>query len=148
MRLTGLIVLGALVAACSPAGKAGEEDKAAPATAATPTVADFAGTWNGEAVIEGTPNPVKSVVTLGADGSGSMTLDGRPAIPLTVSMSGDSLIAESAEYESVLRPGVMVTTRTAQVLVDGMMKGNMVAIYKTPNGPTEVKGTWSSTKAP
>lgn len=147
MRLIGLMALGAVLAACSPAGKAGDEN-AAPAAAATPSVADFAGTWNGEAMVDGTPNLVKSVVTLGADGSGTMTLEGRSAIPVTVSMSGDSLVVVSAEYESVLRPGVMVTTRVAQVRVDGMMKGNMIATYKMPDGPTEVKGTWSSTKAP
>ncbi|MFN0181229.1 MAG: hypothetical protein ACKVZ0_20675 [Gemmatimonadales bacterium] len=144
MRLFSLITLTAVLAACAPAGKAGDEEKAA----ATPTVADFAGTWNGEAMLDGTPNPVKSVVTLGADGSGTITLEGRSAIPATVIMSGDSLVIESAEYESVLRPGVMVTTRVAQVRVDGMLKGNMVANYKMPDGLTVVKGTWSSTKAP
>lgn len=147
MKYLALMTICAVVA-CSSAEKAPEAEAAAPAMAPMPTVADFAGTWNGEAMVEGTPDPVKSVMMLGADGVGTMTLEGRSAIPLTVSMSGDSLVAVSAEYESVLRPGVMVTTRVANVMVDGMMKGNMIATYKTPEGPVEVKGTFSSTKAP
>ncbi len=147
MRVLKLMAVGAVLVACSPAEKEPEAEMAAPAMAAMPMVADFAGTWNGEAMVDGTPDPVKSVLTIAADGTGTMTLEGRSAIPVTTSMSGDSLVIVSAEYESVLRKGVMVSTRVASVMVDGMMKGNMVATYKTPDGPTEVKGTMTSTKA-
>ena len=63
-------------------------------------------------------------------------------------MSGDSLIAQSAEYESVLQKGVMVTVRTAGVRSGDMMTGNLVATYKKPTGDQMVNGTFTSTKAP
>jgi hypothetical protein len=70
-----------------------------------------------------------------------MSREGRDNIPLQVSIVGDSLVAQSAEYESVLRPGVMVTVRTASVRHDDMLMGNMVATYRTPEGEQRVAGT-------
>ena len=77
-----------------------------------------------------------------------MTLEGRPNIPLMVSMMGDSLIGQSAEYESILRAGVMVTVRTASVMQNGMLVGNLKATYKTPQGEQVVNGTMTATKQP
>jgi len=60
---------------------------------------------------------------------------------------GDSLIGQSAEYESILRAGVMVTVRTASVMSNGMLMGNLMATYKTPTGEQVVKGTMTGTRA-
>ena len=76
----------------------------------------------------------------------TMTLEGRPEIVVTVTIVGDSLIMETAEYESVLRAGVMVTVRTASVLQDGKLVGNLVATYRTPEGDEIVTGTVESTR--
>lgn len=106
------------------------------------TVADFAGTWENVARLEGVDEPVTSRMSGSASGNDwTMSLEGRPDIPLQVSIVGDSLIGQSAEYESVLRPGVMVTVRTASVLHDDMLMGNMVATYRTPEGEQRVAGT-------
>jgi hypothetical protein len=77
-----------------------------------------------------------------------MTLEGRPDIPVQVSIVGDSLIAETAEYESVLRAGVMVSVRTANVLSNGTLVGNLVATYKTADGEEIVTGTMRGTRVP
>jgi hypothetical protein len=131
----------ALLTACAP------KEESAPPPAAGPTLADFAGTWNVASVLEGTPDTVKSTMTGTADAaSWTMSLEGRPNVPVTVSVVGDSLIGQSAEYESVLRPGVMVTVRTASVLSNGALAGNLVATYKTPTGEQVVKGTMTGTK--
>jgi hypothetical protein len=143
MRIAALFALVALTA-CAPK----EEETPAPPPPAAPTVADFAGNWNTAAVLEGTPDTIRSTMVGMADGTWTMSLEGRPNIPLTVSMSGDSLISQSAEYESILRKGVMVTVRNAAVMMNGMMHGNMEATYKTPEGSQVVKGTFTSTKAP
>ena len=113
------------------------------------TPASFAGTWSTTATLEGAAKPVPSTLVGSADGATwTLSLEGRPNVAATASMSGDSLIIQSAEYESVLRKGVMVTTRTATVMSDNtMMMGNMVASYKTPKGVEEVKGTIMSTRA-
>ena len=117
---------------------------------AAKTPASFAGTWETIATLDGVAKPVPSTLVGSADGNTwTISLEGRPNIAATVSISGDSLIAQTAEYESVLRKGVMVVTRTASVMSDpNMMMGNMVATYKTPKGEEVVKGTVMSTRKP
>lgn len=144
MRLAPALLALALVAACTPAEEPAMEAEAA--MPAAPTLADFAGTWQNSAVLVGTPDPVASTMTGTADGVWTMSLEGRDAIPMTATVVGDSLISETAEYESILRPGVMVTVRTAAVLHDGMMMGNMVATYKMDGVTETVLGTITGTR--
>lgn len=145
-RPSVILAAAALLAACAPAEEAEPMPEAAPPA---PSLADFAGTWTSSATLEGVAAPVPSTLMVTADGMNStMSLDQRPNIALTVSMSGDSLVAVTAEYESVLRKGVMVATRTASVLKDGKMMGNVIATYRTPNGPEVVMGTIEGTRAP
>lgn len=142
MRPAAALLTLALFAACAP------KEEAPPPPPAGPTLADFAGTWQVASVLEGTPDTVKSTMTGTADGSWTMSLEGRPNVPLTVSVVGDSLIGQSAEYESVLRAGVMVTVRTASVMSGGMLAGNLKATYKTPTGEQVVNGTMSASRMP
>lgn len=146
MRVAVAVAALAVLAACGPAEEPAEE---MPAPAAAPTLADYAGTWQIASVLEGTPDTVRSSMSGTADpASWTMTLEGRPNVPVTVSISGDSLIGQSAEYESILRAGVMVTVRTAGVVSGGTMTGNLVATYKTPTGDQVVNGTFTGTRAP
>ena len=139
MRFPAIILVVALVAACAPAEEAAEQTAQTPSG---PTLADFAGTWEVMATLQGNENPVPSTMSGSADGSGwTMTLEGRPAIPMQVSIMGDSLVGQTTEYESILRAGVMVSLRTASVLTNGMLEGNLVATYKTPEGEEQVMGT-------
>jgi hypothetical protein len=144
MRIPATLLIVAVVFACAPADRPAEEQAEQPTG---PTLADFAGTWYGNAMLEGVENPVPTTVSGSADASDwTMTLEGRPEIAVSVALMGDSLIMESAEYESVLREGVMVTVRTASVLQDGMLVGNLVATYRTPEGDEVVTGTVESTR--
>jgi hypothetical protein len=148
MRTAALAGCLALLAACTPAPEQAEAPPAPPAAAA-PTLADFAGTWNTTATLTGVTAPVESQLTGSADGSTwTMTLAGRDPIPLQASIVGDSLVAVSAEYESILRPGVRVTTRTAGVRSGAELVGNITATYKTSSGDEVVTGTFRSTRAP
>lgn len=69
-----------------------------------------------------------------------MSLPDRENIPLQVQMKGADLVAQSAEYASILRPGVTVDVRTASVLRDGELVGNLVATYRTAAGEERVRG--------
>lgn len=141
MRAIASLLAIAVLVACAP------KEEAPPPPPAAPTIADFAGTWNVASVLEGTPDTIKSSMTGTADpASWTMSLEGRPNIPMTVSMVGDSLIGQTAEYESILRAGVMVTVRTASVMTNGALMGNLVATYKTPTGEQVVRGTVTGTK--
>ncbi len=149
MRSASALLFVVLLAACAPADEAAEQPAEEQAPAPALTVADFAGMWQNTAMLEGTPDPVMSTMSGSADGTNwTMTLEGRDPIPMQVSIVGDSLIAQSVEYESILRPGVMVTVRTASVLVDGMLQSNLLAIYRTPAGEEQVRGTMQSTRMP
>jgi hypothetical protein len=143
MRAVVTLLAVALLAGCAP--KADE----APAPPAAPTLADFAGTYTLSATLTGVATPVPSTMTGTADAtSWTISLEGRPNIPLTVAVVGDSLISTTVEYESVLRPGVMVVTRTAAVVKDGALSGNITATYKKSTGDEVVTGMISGTKNP
>ncbi|MEX2181881.1 MAG: hypothetical protein WD771_07550 [Gemmatimonadaceae bacterium] len=138
MRTVATLVAVALLASCAPKE---------PETAAGPTLADFAGTWQVSSMLTGTAAPVQSTMSGTADSSSwTMSLEGRPNIALQVSVVGDSLIGRTAEYESVLRPGVMVSVRTASAMSGGALAGTVTATYKTAAGEEVVNGTFTATK--
>lgn len=157
LRIVPVLAAFTAVVACGGAKEAAGDSAGATATAMAPAAApaartpkDFAGTWQTEAKLEGVEKPVPSKMVGSADGANwTISLDGRPEVAATASMSGDSLVIQTAEYESVLRKGVMVTVRTASVMSSPtMLMGNMESTYKTAKGAEVVKGTVMSTKAP
>lgn len=139
-RLAALLVVS-LLAACAPKDEA-------PAAAAGPTLADFAGTWQVSTTLPNSPTPIPSTLTGGATSPWTMSLEGRPNIEVTASVVGDSLIGVSAEYESILRKGVMVTVRTANAKTATGLAGTVTATYRSPTGTEVVQGTMTATKAP
>jgi hypothetical protein len=57
-------------------------------------------------------------------------IPGRDSIPVrVVAVEGDSLVAEMGPFPSVLREGVMVTTRMVNRVENGMLTGAMNASY-------------------
>ena len=108
--------------------------------------ADYAGTWQITSTLVGAAKPVAGTLVGTPDGKFTLSLEGRPNIAQTTSMSGDSLVNVSAEYESVLRKGVMVVTRTATMMNGDTMNGTIEATYKTPKGEEKVQGTVTGTR--
>jgi hypothetical protein len=146
MRPVPYLLCILLVAACGAAEQPPQAEPAASAAAAH-DIADYAGTWENVVILEGVDTPVPSTMSGTSAGTDwTMSLEGRPGIPLQVMIVGDSLISESAEYESMLRPGVMVSVRTASVLQDGVLVGNVVADYRTAEGNQKVHGTLRGTR--
>jgi hypothetical protein len=145
VRVLTAVLCSLILVAC---GTQDEEPAAgAEAVAATPSLADVAGTWSNVVTLEGVDEPVPSTMSGSAAGDDwTMSLPDRENIALEVHMKGDSLIGQSAEYESILRPGVMVDVRTASVLRDGELVGNVVATYRTAGGEDQVRGTIRGTR--
>lgn len=113
---------------------------AATTAPATISLADVAGRWTVRAVPEtGDTTAVVSQLNASADTTGwTMTLPNRPPIATRVVLvSGDSIVTENGPYESVLRRGVQVRTRSVMRLRDGKLIGNTVARYTT-TGPDSV----------
>jgi hypothetical protein len=117
--------------ACSKEEEAPAADTMAVAPAPMMNLADMAGTWSMKVM----PQASDSVVASG-EITGTSTTDGwvmmladRNPIPLTVSVSGDSVMMDSAPYESVLRKGVQVWTHTVSRMHNGMLMGTTTAHY-------------------
>lgn len=137
----------ALIVACSGGDKV-EGDSALEASAAavtppasTPTVSlsQVAGKWNLRAVPEtGTDTtPTNVVLNATADTTGWTMVMGTQTVPLRVRIAGDTIMTESAEYESTRRRGVKVTTRGSMRLVGDSIVGTTIARYGVA-GPDSV----------
>lgn len=139
MRRLTLFPIALLVLACAkgdvpPADTAAATGTVAPATL---SLSQLAGKWDVRAMREGSDSTLVSyVLTATGDRDGwSMSFPNRPepvAIRV-VDVAGDSVIVEAGPYESVLRPGVQVSTRTVNRLQDGKLIGSTVARYSGPN---------------
>lgn len=136
MRRFSLVAAAVLVVACAKQEQAPAADSTA--TAATPmaapapfSLADAAGTWTYVAKNEaGDSTLVTAEISGSADPtSWKLTFAGRPAMPLTVTVSGDSMMTSAGPYESVLRKGVQVTTVGAMHMKDGKLVGTSTAHY-------------------
>ncbi len=80
-----------------------------------------------------------STIAATADTAGWVqTLKDRKPMTLKVSVSGDSIMTASPVYESVLRPGVKVTTNSVFHLVGDTLKGTTTAHYSV-SGPDSVR---------
>lgn len=143
MRITLILISIALLSAC-----ASDRERDEASTANDITLADFAGTWNTTVELTGVEDPVESQLIGSTDGSSwTMNLAGRDPIPMHMSIAGDSLIGVSDPYESILRPGVMVSIRSASVRQGDSMAGNVRVVYDTEDGKEVVEGTMHSTLA-
>jgi len=123
-----------LVAAVVAAGyaTAAVAQNPAPAKKGGIKLADVAGTWDGKSMVGPKDRVVASfVVTATADGKGwTMKFPNRDAIALRVlSSGGDSVVTEAGPYQSILRPGQMVTTRISGHYKGDTMTGTFEAHY-------------------
>jgi len=104
----------------------------APAQRAGIKLSDVAGTWDVKSMAGPKDSVVvPSVVKAKADGKGwTMKLANREPIPVrVVAVGGDSVVTEAGPFESVLRPGQMVTTHTVGHYKGDTMTGAIEARY-------------------
>jgi hypothetical protein len=149
MRATALTLAAIFAVGCAPAEQTPAADSPASATVPTLSLADLAGKWTQVVTSESSDSVlVTSELIATADGAGwTIMLPGRPPMPVTVSVSGDSVMTQTGPYESVLRKGVTVTTNGVARLVDGKMVGTTIAHYSS--GPdTVVRLRTTATRAP
>jgi hypothetical protein len=154
MRIPSWSVLALGLVACGGGADnppAADTTAAAPAAPAAISLADLAGTWVVTAKAEGTDSVlVTSELMATADTSGWMQhLPGRDPIQMRVVLvDADSVVTETGPYESVLRPGVQVTTRGVMRLQDGRLVGTTVATYSGGEGENVVRLTTEGTRKP
>lgn len=147
------LVLGlgaALLAGCSKPEAPPAEPPAAPPAAPALNLADVAGTWTVRTMAEGSDSSlVTYTLTATATTEGwTITLPGRAAMPVGVTVSGDSVMTTAGPYESALRKGVQVSTNGVFRLVDGKMVGTTIAHYATTGADSVVRLRNEGTKNP
>lgn len=116
------------------------EPPAAPPAPAPISLGAVAGTWNFKTMAADNDSVlVTYTVVATADTSGwTLTFPKRKPITLKVSVSGDSVMTVSPQYESMLRKGVKVMTNGSLHLVGDKLVGTTVAHYSV-TGPDSVR---------
>ncbi|MGQ0537315.1 MAG: hypothetical protein ACT4R6_00075 [Gemmatimonadaceae bacterium] len=134
------LALLALAVACAPAGEKMADTPGAAAMPASISLADVAGTWTMRIMPENSDSVVATAeLNATADAAGwTMILAGRPPLPMRVTVDGDSIMSEVGPYESVLRPGVQVTTNGVMRLEGGVLRGRTVAHYRSAGADSVV----------
>jgi polyisoprenoid-binding protein YceI len=105
---------------------------AEPAAPAPINLADVAGKWNMASAPATGSDTTSTRYVLTATGSTegwTMTFPGRPPVPLTVKVDGDSINTISAQYASVRRKGQKVVTNGWWHLQNGALSGSTTAHY-------------------
>jgi hypothetical protein len=153
MRFFVSLCCAAVVAGCSkPDAPPAADTTAVAAPAPAPiSLAEVAGKWTVRTMAENSDSVlVTSEMTATADTSGWVTIvPGRPPLPTRViEVAGDSITTEFGPFESVLRPGVQVTTRTVMRMRDGKLVGSLVARYVTTGADSVTRLRLEATRAP
>ena len=137
MRPIAIVLGAAILSACAKKDAPPAADTTG-ATNRTPTPASpmspeaVAGNWNLQLTGMNSDSVLVTYdMALSADTSAwTITLPNREPMKLRVlSMGGDSAVVEAGPYESVLRPGVQVTTTTTLRLRGDRLMGRTAAHY-------------------
>ena len=151
MRPIVLLCCAAVLVGCG----GGDETPAADTTAAAPAppalmLSDLAGRWTAQAMSETSDSVLVTYeMTATADTSGWMLmLPNRPPMAMRVMVAGDSVVTEAGPYESVLRAGVQVSTRSVMRMQGGQLVGTTTARYQTASGDSVVTLRTRATRVP
>jgi hypothetical protein len=153
-----LCVCAVVLTACAKKDEAAVDTSSMAASSTTTTttapapvnLADVAGKWNVRAVpTSGTDTSVTTyVLTATANTSGwTVTFPGRKAMPVTVSVDGDSIMIDAAAYPSVRRKGVQVSTHAVSRLQGGNLVGTSTAHFRVKTADSVLTLTSTGTCA-
>lgn len=145
MRGFTCLCCAAILAGCGKSENPPAEDRTAmdsapaapaPEASATISLADVAGKWKLRSTDSAGGTPVEVEMTATADTSGwTMTVPNRKPVPVRVTaVAGDSIVTEAGPFESFIRKGMQVTTRTVSRLQGDKLVGTIEAHYKTKKG--------------
>lgn len=153
MRALTLCCTLALLAGCAKPEQQASADSTAALGAGAPagiSLASVAGKWNSEVKLAGTDKVVLTMeMATTADTSGwTFTFPGKPPVPVrVVAVDGDSIVTEAGPYDSALRPGTMVSTRSVMRLVGDKLVGTTTAHYDGTPADSVVHLTTEGTRA-
>ncbi len=159
MRPIAFLSCAAVLAGCTKAedravGDASTRDTVAPAAEAPASAAisltDVAGKWKIHSTDEAGGNAIDAELLATADTSGwTLTGPKRKPIPVrVVAVAGDSIVTEAGPYESFVRKGIQVRTRTVNRLQNGRLVGSIELHYARGDRDSVAHRTSEGTRAP
>jgi hypothetical protein len=143
MKRSAVLCCAALLLCCAPS------DEQAAMETPTISLADVAGVWSMQALPETGDSALVTYEMVATDNTEGWTVTfvGREPIPARViAVEGDSIMVDVGPYESALREGVMVSTRSVVRLQDGDLAGTFVARYQTTEPDSVLRGRQQGTR--
>jgi hypothetical protein len=134
-----------------PATDAMADTTAAPAAPAPIALADVAGKWSVRLMPESGDSTLLTydMIATGDTSGWAFNFPKRKPVPLrVVAVDGDSIVTEAGPFESNLRKGVQVRSRTVSRLQDGKLVGATTARYATSGPDTVAHFRFETTRAP
>jgi hypothetical protein len=123
----------------------------APAAPAPIALADVAGKWAVRVMPESGDSTLLNYELVATSDTSGWTINfpKRKPIPLhVVAVEGDSVLTEAGPFESMLRKGVQVSTRTVIRLQEGKLTGMTTARYATSGPDSVARLRFEGTRAP
>ena len=142
MYRSAMMLVVALAVGCAPSDEPppGSDEAQAPTAGVLEAL-------SGEWVVTGLAEASDSVLitydlhaTSTSEGWTTTLPDREPMAVRVVAVEGDSVVTEAGPFESALRPGVMVTTRSVMRLQDGALTGTIVARYASGDADSVLIG--------
>lgn len=134
MRGFASSLMALILVACGPPADKPAEDVMGEAPGGAETglmLSDLAGTWDMRSTPEGKDTVITfQMVATGSPDGWALHFPGRDPIPLRVTAAGDSVLSEAGPFESVIRKGVQVSTRSVFKLENGKLMGRTTASYE------------------
>jgi hypothetical protein len=149
MKRSAVLCCAALLVCCAPSDEQPADEQPAMETS-TISLADVAGVWSVQALPETGDSVIVTYELVATDNTEGWTVtfpDREPIPARVVAVEGDSIIVDVGPYESALREGVMVSTRTVARLQDGNLTGTFVARYQTTEPDSVLRGRQQGTRS-
>lgn len=140
MNRFALLCCAAFLVGCAPSDEPAEEEMS---DTAMISLADVAGTWTMQALPEVGDSALvtyEMVATDNTEGWRVIFPDREPIAARVVTVEGDSIVVDVGPYESALRDGIMVSTRSVIRLTDNNLWGTFVARYETTEPDSVLRG--------
>jgi hypothetical protein len=132
LRLVPLFAVLVLLGCAKEATEEATDEVADTTATAGISLASLAGTWNMTTTSTDPADTVVNEYQIVIDEAGwTLHFPDRDPVHSSVMVNGDSIIVDSGPFESVRRPGTMVTTHTIFRMEGDRLMGNVTAHWQT-----------------
>ena len=150
MKRFAPVLVPLLLLGCAQEATEEATDEAADTTAVEGiSLANLAGTWNMRTTSSDPADTTVNEYQIVVDESGwTLHFPDRDPVQSVVVANGDSIIVDSGPFESVRRPGTMVTTHTVFHMEGDRLVGDVTATWRTAAGDSVAQLRTEGTRAP